>query len=96
MPERITAKTFSWKYVIVEFRSFLAQTEMQTFGGSELSSRSRLYHTQYPVCGELLHLSSRKPSRSSDEDGNCLDHIVYAKMLIFCVQEISGFICVWR
>lgn len=38
MPERITAKTFSWKYVIVEFRSFLAHTEMQTFGGSELSS----------------------------------------------------------
>lgn len=38
MPERITAKTVSWKYIVVEFRSFLAPTKMQTFGGSELSS----------------------------------------------------------
>lgn len=38
VPERKAAKTFSWKYVMVEFRSFLAHTKMQTFGGSELSS----------------------------------------------------------
>jgi len=42
------------------------------------------------VCGELLYLSSRKPSRFSDGDGNCLDHIVYAKMLIFVYKKIQA------
>lgn len=41
------------------------------------------------MCGELLYLSSRKPSRFSDEDGNCLDHIVYAKMLIFVYKKFQ-------
>lgn len=42
------------------------------------------------MCGELLYLSSRKPSRFCDGDGNCLDHIVYAKMLIFVYKKFQA------